>query len=105
MYPAKFPVSSLPVDPAQRFADLFLTRSKWKNEDITPFLSDIAVDAKDVTADAEVAVAAGGEHSKQDAATPAEPEPKVLADEASAELSCAAEKQEDIVVWDSGSEA
>ncbi|KIK68058.1 hypothetical protein GYMLUDRAFT_36879 [Collybiopsis luxurians FD-317 M1] len=42
-----FPVSSLPVDPAQRFADLFLTRSRWKNEDIVPFLSDIAVDSKE----------------------------------------------------------
>lgn len=42
-----FPVSSLPADPAQRFSDLFLTRSKWKNEDIIPFLSDIAVNAKE----------------------------------------------------------
>ncbi|KAF9076722.1 sister chromatid cohesion protein Dcc1 [Rhodocollybia butyracea] len=42
-----FPVSSLPVDPAQRFADLFLTRRKWKNEDIVPFLSDIAVNSKE----------------------------------------------------------
>ncbi|KAJ3778775.1 sister chromatid cohesion protein Dcc1 [Lentinula raphanica] len=42
-----FPISSLPVDPAQRFADLFLTRSRWKNEDIVPFLSDIAVNSKE----------------------------------------------------------
>ncbi|KAJ4478207.1 sister chromatid cohesion protein Dcc1 [Lentinula aciculospora] len=42
-----FSISSLPVDPAQRFADLFLTRSKWKNEDIVPFLSDIAVNSKE----------------------------------------------------------
>ncbi|KAJ3989711.1 sister chromatid cohesion protein Dcc1 [Lentinula detonsa] len=42
-----FPISHLPVDPAQRFSDLFLTRSKWKNEDIVPFLSDIAVNSKE----------------------------------------------------------
>ncbi|KAH7879924.1 sister chromatid cohesion protein Dcc1 [Lentinula edodes] len=42
-----FPISSLPIDPAQRFSDLFLTRSKWKNEDIVPFLSDIAVNSKE----------------------------------------------------------
>ncbi|KII92104.1 hypothetical protein PLICRDRAFT_461184 [Plicaturopsis crispa FD-325 SS-3] len=42
-----FPSSSLPVDPAARFADLFITRSRWKNEDIAPFLADIAVDAKE----------------------------------------------------------
>jgi sister chromatid cohesion protein DCC1 len=42
-----FPASSLPVDPAARFADIFLTRPRWKAEDIVPFLSDIAVDSKE----------------------------------------------------------
>jgi sister chromatid cohesion protein DCC1 len=42
-----FPASMLPVDPAARFSDLFLTRSKWKVEDISPFLSDIAVNSKE----------------------------------------------------------
>jgi sister chromatid cohesion protein DCC1 len=31
-----------------RFADLFLTRERWKAEDIKPYLSDIAVDMKDL---------------------------------------------------------
>ncbi|KAG7096867.1 hypothetical protein E1B28_004274 [Marasmius oreades] len=42
-----FPASSLPTEPAPRFAYLFLTRSRWKSEDITPFLSDIAVNSKE----------------------------------------------------------
>ena len=42
-----FPASVLPVDPAARFSDLFLTRSKWKVEDLSPFLSDIAVNSKE----------------------------------------------------------
>ncbi|KAG6890540.1 hypothetical protein C0992_000800 [Termitomyces sp. T32_za158] len=42
-----FPASALPVDPSRRFADLFLTRSRWKVKDIAPFLSDIAVDSKE----------------------------------------------------------
>ncbi|GLB33888.1 putative sister chromatid cohesion protein Dcc1 [Lyophyllum shimeji] len=42
-----FPTSLLPIDPAARFADLFLTRSRWKAKDITPFLADIAVDSKE----------------------------------------------------------
>ncbi|KAI0063592.1 hypothetical protein BV25DRAFT_1824151 [Artomyces pyxidatus] len=42
-----FPQAELPIDPAARFTDLFLTRSRWKADDIAPFLSDIAVDAKD----------------------------------------------------------
>ncbi|ESK96086.1 hypothetical protein Moror_7431 [Moniliophthora roreri MCA 2997] len=42
-----FPAASLPVDPAPRFADLFLVRSRWKSEDIAPFLSDIAVNSKE----------------------------------------------------------
>lgn len=42
-----FPSSALPTDPAARFADLFLTRNKWRVEDITAFLSDIAVNSKE----------------------------------------------------------
>lgn len=42
-----FPSSALPSDPAARFADLFLTRPRWKAEDIAPFLEDIVVDNKD----------------------------------------------------------
>jgi sister chromatid cohesion protein DCC1 len=43
-----FPCSELPIDPAMRFVDLFLTRARWKAEDIVPYLSDIAVDKKDL---------------------------------------------------------
>ncbi|KAF5333570.1 hypothetical protein D9611_002456 [Ephemerocybe angulata] len=46
-YLTYFPSSTLPTDPAARFADLFLTRTKWRVEDITPFLSDIAVNNKE----------------------------------------------------------
>lgn len=42
-----FPASALPTDPASRFADLFLTRARWKADEITPFLVDIVVDNKD----------------------------------------------------------
>ena len=42
-----FPSSALPSDPAARFTDLFLTRPRWKAEEIAPFLADIVVDAKD----------------------------------------------------------
>ncbi|KAH8093963.1 sister chromatid cohesion protein Dcc1 [Cristinia sonorae] len=42
-----FPSSSLPTDPFARFADLFLTRSRWKADDISPFLMDICVDNKE----------------------------------------------------------
>jgi sister chromatid cohesion protein DCC1 len=42
-----FPSSALPVDPASRFIDLFLTRSRWKADEIGPFLSDIAINTKD----------------------------------------------------------
>jgi len=38
----------LPIDPATRFTDLFLTRARWKAEDIVPYLSDIAVDTKEL---------------------------------------------------------
>ncbi|THH00140.1 hypothetical protein EW026_g2332 [Hermanssonia centrifuga] len=44
---AYFPASALPPDPGARFADLFLTRSRWKADDITPFLADIVVDNKE----------------------------------------------------------
>ncbi|KAF9534246.1 sister chromatid cohesion protein Dcc1 [Crepidotus variabilis] len=42
-----FPAFALPVDPAARFSELFLTHSKWKTDEITPFLSDIAVNSKE----------------------------------------------------------
>lgn len=42
-----FSRSRLPIDPLQRFNELFLTRSKWKEADIVAFLEDIAVDKKD----------------------------------------------------------
>ena len=42
-----FPVSSLPPDPYARFTDLFLTRARWKADDIAPFLADIVMDHKE----------------------------------------------------------
>ncbi|KAI0720887.1 sister chromatid cohesion protein Dcc1 [Fomitopsis betulina] len=42
-----FPTSQLPIDPAARFTDLFLTRARWRAEEITPFLEDIVVDGKE----------------------------------------------------------
>ncbi|KAH7920068.1 hypothetical protein BV22DRAFT_1040301 [Leucogyrophana mollusca] len=42
-----FPSSGLPIEPAARFAELFLTRPRWKSEEIEPFLSDIAINSKE----------------------------------------------------------
>ncbi|KAI0305572.1 sister chromatid cohesion protein Dcc1 [Multifurca ochricompacta] len=42
------PCAELPTDPATRFADLFFIRARWKAEDIVPYLSDVAVDTKDL---------------------------------------------------------
>ncbi|KAF9244926.1 hypothetical protein BU15DRAFT_85766 [Melanogaster broomeanus] len=42
-----FPSSSLPTEPAARFVELFLTRQRWKSDEIEPFLSDIAVNSKE----------------------------------------------------------
>ncbi|KAG1734727.1 sister chromatid cohesion protein Dcc1 [Suillus paluster] len=42
-----FSSSALPVDPAARFVELFLTRQRWKHEEIEPFLLDIAVNSKE----------------------------------------------------------
>lgn len=42
-----FPSSELPLDPFARFSDLFLTRSRWRAEEIGPFLNDIAIDRKE----------------------------------------------------------
>lgn len=42
-----FPSSELPLGPLARFSDLFLTRSRWKAEEIAPFLDDIAIDRKE----------------------------------------------------------
>ncbi|KAF9446941.1 hypothetical protein P691DRAFT_803234 [Macrolepiota fuliginosa MF-IS2] len=42
-----FPSAELPVDPAQRFTDLFLARARWKGDDIAPFLLEIALNSKE----------------------------------------------------------
>ncbi|KAF8351391.1 hypothetical protein F5887DRAFT_1194907 [Amanita rubescens] len=42
-----FPASELPPEPAARFTDLFLARPRWTEEDISPFLADIAVNVKE----------------------------------------------------------
>jgi len=42
-----YPASALPVEPAARFADLFLTRPRWRADDIAPFLADIAINSKE----------------------------------------------------------
>ncbi|KIY74039.1 hypothetical protein CYLTODRAFT_364313 [Cylindrobasidium torrendii FP15055 ss-10] len=42
-----YPSASLPTEPARRFADLFLVRSRWKADDIAPFLEDITMDQKE----------------------------------------------------------
>ncbi|WVF69001.1 hypothetical protein IAT40_003775 [Kwoniella sp. CBS 6097] len=39
-----FPLSQLPLNPAQRFADLFLTRPRWRPEEILPFLKGLSRD-------------------------------------------------------------
>lgn len=36
-----FPHTSLPLAPAQRFQDLFLLRTQWVREELTPFLQDL----------------------------------------------------------------
>lgn len=36
-----FPLHTLPLQPAIRFADLFLTRSRWRPDDMTPFLKGL----------------------------------------------------------------
>lgn len=41
-----YPKDTLPLDPAQRFQDLFLTRSQWLLDDLLPYLDDVAVDKK-----------------------------------------------------------
>lgn len=46
-YLTYFPASLLPIDPAARFSNLFLTRPRWKGDEISPFLSDIAVNNKE----------------------------------------------------------
>ncbi|KIO30690.1 hypothetical protein M407DRAFT_68864 [Tulasnella calospora MUT 4182] len=42
-----FPASGLPAVPAERFKDLFLTKTSWKGPELTPFLQDIAVEKKE----------------------------------------------------------
>ena len=41
-----FPLSHLPLDAPSRFADLFLTRTRWLLKDLKPFLRDLAGDEK-----------------------------------------------------------
>jgi sister chromatid cohesion protein DCC1 len=36
-----FPVYTLPLQSAIRFADLFLTRPRWRPDDMTPFLKGL----------------------------------------------------------------
>ncbi|KLO14630.1 hypothetical protein SCHPADRAFT_872384 [Schizopora paradoxa] len=42
-----FSAEDLPATPQERFADLFLTKSSWELDEITPFLEDIATDNKE----------------------------------------------------------
>ncbi|KAH9914022.1 sister chromatid cohesion protein Dcc1 [Fomitopsis serialis] len=42
-----FPSFQLLIDSAARFTDHFLTRPRWKADEISPFLADIVVDAKE----------------------------------------------------------
>jgi sister chromatid cohesion protein DCC1 len=42
-----YPATALPTAPTARFADLFLTRPKWRYEDLVPFLEGVAVDSKE----------------------------------------------------------
>ena len=39
-----FPVHALPLHPPTRFADLFLTRPRWRPEEIIPFLRGLMRD-------------------------------------------------------------
>ncbi|WVR06521.1 hypothetical protein IAU60_003552 [Kwoniella sp. DSM 27419] len=39
-----FPLSALPLVPATRFTDLFLTRPRWRPDDIIPFLKGLTRD-------------------------------------------------------------
>lgn len=41
-----YPKSLLPLDPAPRFQELFLTRSQWFLEELEPFIEDLSVDPK-----------------------------------------------------------
>jgi sister chromatid cohesion protein DCC1 len=39
-----FPLHALPLHAPTRFADLFLTRQRWRPEDMTPFLRGLTRD-------------------------------------------------------------
>ncbi|KAL7423046.1 Ctf8p and Ctf18p associating protein [Cryptotrichosporon argae] len=39
-----FPAAKLPLHPSTRFADLFLTRARWRPDDIAPFLAGLVRD-------------------------------------------------------------
>ena len=44
------PVSSLPINPADRFAALFTRKEKWAHDEITPYLEDLAGPGQTVNA-------------------------------------------------------
>ncbi len=56
-----FPSSLLPADPPTRFAELFLTRPRWRPNEMRPFLRGLVPDA------ANAAAAAGGAAGKDKA--------------------------------------
>ena len=41
-----FPKNLLPLEPKQRFQDLFLIRKKWSKQDILPFIEELAPNTK-----------------------------------------------------------
>lgn len=41
-----FDASNLPLDPSLRLQHLFQKREQWTLEELSPFLSEIAIDAK-----------------------------------------------------------
>ncbi|KAF8322142.1 hypothetical protein DL93DRAFT_2124030 [Clavulina sp. PMI_390] len=41
-----FPSSELSINPVERFKDLFLTRTKWRSDDLVPFINDLTLDTK-----------------------------------------------------------
>lgn len=45
-----YPSAHLPLAPAARFQELFLTRSQWTKEDLEPFIKDLATDGKKLDA-------------------------------------------------------
>ncbi|KIR58492.1 sister chromatid cohesion protein DCC1 [Cryptococcus bacillisporus CA1873] len=50
-----FPLASLPLQPAERFAELFLTRQRWRPEEMAPFLRGLTRDGDSKSRDKLVA--------------------------------------------------